>query len=129
MTEEDLEKRIRKLYHAQPTPDPQRLAAVLRRLETSALRQPRYTSKRWLPWLLLACTATAAAAGYHWFTHYTKQSAEAVTGHTIPNRGLSSTNTSPHESSGTEDQADQEKSPARSHALPPRQRATVIYMR
>lgn len=67
MTDEALEERLRRLCEATPAPDPQRLAAVLRRVELAATR-PHRAPRHWLPWLLLGGIAAAVAAGYHWYS-------------------------------------------------------------
>lgn len=87
MDEAALEKRIRERYEAMPMPDPQRLTAALRRVEAAATPPQRrpLSRQRWLPWLLLAGAATAAAAaGYHWYASRTEPETAASANYIAP---------------------------------------------
>jgi len=132
MDEATLEKRIRERYDAMPMPDPQRLTAVLRRIETAATpsrRQP-LLRQRWLTWLLLAGAATAAAAaGYRWYANRTEAETAASANYVAPDDVAHGHRTAPETATAGTRHA---LPPAthRTESTPPAKRpSTVIYMR
>ena len=126
MDEQGLERAIRKLCGSGPAPEPQRLAAILRRVEKAA-PAPQRSARRWLPWLLLfGATAAMAAAGYGWYLGRAHRPATVI-GAAAPN------NVSPHEDATPTPAAaahrTEQGAPPAANTRAPDGRSTVIYMR